>query len=185
MVSSEHPSTILTTPVSIRDHVQGPITAPVTLIEYGDFQSLTCSQVFRILHQIRQEFGAQLRFVFRHFPLPQHEYATQAAEAAEAAAAQGWFWEMHDYLFERQYALDEEHLLMGVAVLSLDTAIFEEDLLNHVYAERVREDVESGIAGGVETAPTLFINGCRYEGEYDYATLQAAIAAAIPSKEEG
>jgi protein-disulfide isomerase len=169
----------LVLPVSERDHSQGPATAPVTLVEYGDYECPYCGAAYPIVKEVQARLGEQLRFVFRNFPLTQaHPHAAHAAEAAETAAAQGQFWEMHDYLFEHQRALDDDHLLQYAGALGLDTDAFERALAEHRPAERVREDFVSGVRSGVNGTPTFFINGVRHDDSYDLDTLLAAIERA-------
>jgi protein-disulfide isomerase len=163
-----------------RDHILGPSTAPATLVEYGDFECPYCGQAYPIVKQLQARFGPQLRFVFRHFPLIQvHPHAELAAEAAEAAGAQGKFWEMHDILFENQDALDVDDLVGYAVELDLDQARFLREFTGHVYAPRVLEDLIGGARSGVRGTPTFFINGVRHEGSYDFDTLFNAIEAAI------
>ena len=172
----------LTVPVSERDHRQGPDTAPVTLVEYGDYECPYCGQAHLIVKEIQQRLGDQLRFVFRHFPLIQiHPHAEHAAEAAEAAAAQGKFWEMHDTLFEHQQALDDTHLVLYAVALDLDEDRFVREMAEHVYADRVLEDLLSGARSGVNGTPTFFINDVRHDNSFDLETLLAAIQAAMNS----
>ena len=169
----------LTVPVGPRDHVQGPPTAPVTLLEYGDYECPYCGMAYPIVKQIQMQLGDQLRFAFRNFPLTTaHPHAEQAAEAAEAAGAQGKFWEMHDTLYQHQQALEDAHLLQYARSLNLDMPRFERDLMTHAFAGRVREDFLSGLRSGVNGTPTFFINGVRHDGSYDYQTLLAAILSA-------
>ena len=169
----------LTVPVSARDHILGPITAPVTLVEYGDYECPQCGQAHHMVKQLHQLLGRQLCFVFRHFPLTMiHPHAQQAAEAAEAAAVQGKFWEMHYMLFEHQHALDADDLVRYAAALGLDLARFSSELIGHVHAARVREDFMSGVRSGVNGTPTFFINGVRHNGSYDLDTMLDAIGAA-------
>jgi protein-disulfide isomerase len=166
-------------PVSARDHSQGPATAPVTLVEYGDYECPYCGAAYPIVKEIQARLDERLRFVFRNFPLTQaHPHAQHAAEAAEAAAAQGRFWEMHDYLFEHQRALDDDHLLQYAGAVGLDTTAFAREMAEHRHAERVREDFMSGVRSGVNGTPTFFINGIRHDGSYDADTLLAAIERA-------
>ena len=170
----------LTVPVSQRDHQQGPATAPVTLVEYGDYECPYCGEAYPIVKEIQRRLGDRLRFVFRNFPLTQsHPHAEHAAEAAEAAAAQGKFWEMHDYLFEHQQALDDTHLVHYAVALQLDQEQFEREMTEHVYAPRVREDFLSGIRSGVNGTPTFYINGLRHDASYALETLLAAIEGAM------
>ncbi len=161
-----------------RDHIQGPEDAPVTLVEYGDYQCPYCHQVEPILRQLREEIGHKYRYVFRHFPLAKgHKHAQLAAEAAEAAAAQGKFWEMHEYLslHADPHELDREHLITYAQEIGLDVERFTRELGEHVYADRVREDYLSGVHSGVHRTPTFFIDGVRYDGAWDLKSLRDAI----------
>jgi protein-disulfide isomerase len=159
--------TFLTPPVSERDHTTGPADAPVTLVEYGDYECPYCGMAYRVVKSAQAELGNQLRFVFRNFPLAEaHPHARLAAEAAEAAAAQGKFWEMHDALFEHQDALEAEDIIGYAKSLGLDIARFGRDLKDSTYSKRVREDFRSGVKSGVNGTPTFFINGSRYEGSW-------------------
>src|SRR6266566_2002320 len=172
----------LTMPVGPRDHRLGPETAPVTVVEYGEYECPYCGEAHPIVKEIKRRLGDRLCFVFRHFPLTQvHPYAEHAAEAAEAAGAQGKFWQMHDSHFEHQEALDDAHLVRYAAELKLDVDRFERELAEHVYANRVREDFLSGVRSGVNGTPTFFINGLRYDGSYDLEMLLAAIELAMVS----
>ena len=169
-------SAVLTLAVAGRDHTQGPAEAPVTLVEYGDYECPHCGRAYPIVKQVQHDMGAQLRFVFRNFPLQEsHPHAEHAAEAAEAAGAQGKFWEMHDRLFERQFALDDENLLEYATELGLDAKRLGADLGARRFQPRVREDFRSGVASGVNGTPTFFINDARYDGEWDVASLRAAL----------
>lgn len=171
----------LIAPVTARDHVIGAADAPLTLVEYGDFECPYCRQAFPVVHEVRRDLGARLRFVFRHFPLTRiHAHAQHAAEAAEAAGAQGAFWQMHDRLFERQFALDDEHLQEYAAELGLDAERLAGELQAGTHRERVRGDFSSGVKSGVNGTPTFFINGVRHDGAYDSATLLAALERAGP-----
>src|SRR5437870_202074 len=140
-----------------RDHILGPADAPVTLVEYGDFECPFCGRSYPAVQAIRRHLGERLRFVFRHFPRPEHPHARHAAEAAEAASAQAHFWEMHDALFEHQAALEDRDLVGYAAVIGIDVAQFEHDLREHTYLERVHADIESGGRSGVHGTPTFFI----------------------------
>jgi len=172
----------LTQPVSAGDHIQGPSSAPVTLVEYGDYECPYCGAAYPIVKQIQARLGDRLRFVFRNFPLNNsHPHAEHAAEAAEAAAAQGRFWEMHDYLYEHQRALDDEHLEAYAAEVGLDVERFDREMEGQVYTERVRADFMSGVRSGVNGTPTFFINGRRHDDSYDLETLLAAIEATMPN----
>jgi protein-disulfide isomerase len=166
----------LTVPVSERDHVLGPATAPVTLVEYGDYECPYCGAAHRSLEQVLGVMGNDLRFAFRHFPLSQiHPHAYQAAEAAEAAGAQGRFWEMHDLLFEHQDRLGLRDLIAYAGALDLDLERFVTDLRGHAYAGRLREDFLSGVRSGVNGTPTFFVNGIRHDGGYDPEALLDAL----------
>jgi protein-disulfide isomerase len=165
--------------VSARDHVLGPEDAPVTLVEYGDFQCPYCGMAYPIVQAVREEMGDDLRFAFRHFPITTiHPYAEGAAEAAEAAGAQGQFWEMHDWLFEHQDSLAPNDIVKAASLLELDVDRFVADLAQHRFAPRVREDFMSGVRSGVNGTPTFFINGLRHDGEWDFESLLAALQQA-------
>ena len=158
---------MLTPPVSEQDHIAGPKTAPVTLVEYGDYECPYCGMAHPVVKRAQRELGNQLRFVFRNFPLAEaHPNARLAAQAAEAAGAQGKFWEMHDMLFEHQQALEAEDIIGYAESLKLDVARFTEDLKAGTYAKRVREDFRSGVKSGVNGTPTFFVNGSRYDGSW-------------------
>jgi protein-disulfide isomerase len=175
---------VLTMPVSEdRDHVQGPADAPVTLVEYGDFECPYCGAAYPIVKQVQDRMGRRLRFVFRHFPMSTpHPNAEQAAEAAEAAAAQGRFWPMHDLLFENQRRLGDRDLRGYAEQLGLDLERFDRDLAEHVHAPRVHEDFLSGVRSGVNGTPTFYVNGVRYDDSYELETLHAALEGAVASQ---
>jgi protein-disulfide isomerase len=157
----------LTPPVSERDHMAGPGDAPVTLVEYGDYECPYCGMAYPIVKAVQRKLGSQLRFVFRNFPLAEiHPHARHAAQAAEAAAAQGKFWEMHDMLFEHQHALDDEDLIAYARSLGLDAERVARELEAGTYAKRVRDDFRNGVRSGVNGTPTFFVNGERYEGSW-------------------
>jgi protein-disulfide isomerase len=170
----------LTSPVSDdRDHVQGPAEAPVTLVEYGDYECPYCGAAYPIIKQVQSRMGNRLRFVFRNFPIAtSHPHAEQAAEAAEAAAAQGTFWEMHDLLYESQQHLADGDLRGYAEQLGLDGPTFDDALAQHVYAGRVHEDFMSGVRSGVNGTPTFYINGTRHDDSYELETLLAALERA-------
>jgi protein-disulfide isomerase len=168
----------LTVPVGERDHVRGPADAPITLVEYGDFECPFCGMAYPTVKELGRRLGDRLRIVFRHFPLrDQHPHAQQAAEAAEAAAAQGKFWELHNRLFEHQEALDDADLVQYAADLGLDTEQFRRELSEQRYRDEVQQDVLSGLRSGVRGTPTFFINGVRHEGAWELDDLLEAIAA--------
>jgi protein-disulfide isomerase len=162
-----------------RDHVQGPADASVTLIEYGDYECPYCGAAYPIVKEVQARMGERLQFVFRNFPITTaHPHAEQAAEAAEAAAAQGSFWEMHDLLYENQKGLENEDLRGYAEQLGLDVGRFDTELSEHVQADRVHEDFLSGVRSGVNGTPTFYINGSRHDDSYDEETLLAALERA-------
>ena len=159
------PKSKLGLPVADRDHIQGQIDAPITLLEYGDYECPVCGGAYPLIKAVQKQLGNRLCFAYRNFPLTNiHAYAEHAAEAAEAAGAQDRFWEMHDLLFENQTALGDEDLAQYAATLRLDARRLLNEIVTGVYTKRVREDFRSGARGGVNGTPTLFINGVRYEG---------------------
>ena len=173
--ASSIPPNSFTLPVANRDHIQGPIDAPIMLVEFGDYECPYCGQTYPIIKEIQERLGDRLCFAFRNFPLNNsHPHAQHAAEAAEAAGAQGKFWEMHDLLFENQEALDDEDIAQYAATLGLDVRRLIDEVVTGVHTARVREDFRSGARGGVNGTPTLFINGVRHEGGPD-ALLAALI----------
>ena len=172
----------LTPPVSARDHVQGSPDAPVTLVEYGDFECPSCGRAYPMVKEVQRRLGKDLRFVFRNFPLAKsHEHAEHAAEIAEFAGQEGKFWPMHDQLFENQKELEDESLISYAASLGLDPRRAAAALVQETFTERVREDFTSGVKSGVNGTPTFFINGARYDGLlHPTALLEALVAAATP-----
>jgi Na+/H+ antiporter NhaA len=161
-----------------RDHIRGPHEAAVTIVEYGDFECPFCGQAEPVVRELLRDFG-DVRYVWRHLPLTDvHIHARLAAEAAEAAADQGAFWEMHDLLLAHQDALHPNDLLGYAGQLGLDVERFADDLREHAAGARVAEDVDSADLSGVSGTPTFFINGQRHYGAYDIATLSAAVRAA-------
>jgi protein-disulfide isomerase len=166
----------LTAPVSERDHVAGPETAPVTIVEYGDYECPFCGAAHPVIKALQQALGASLRFAYRHFPLSQiHPHSYQAAEAAEAAGAQGRFWEMHDTLFEHQNRLSTQDLLGYAGALGLELESFAADIAEHRHAPKIREDFLSGVRSGVNGTPTFFVNGVRHDGGYDLESMLEAV----------
>ena len=162
-----------------RDHIRGPEDAPVTLVEYGDYQCPYCGQAELVIRALLDEFGDELRYVWRHLPLGDvHMNAQMAAEATEAAAAQGAFWPMHDRLLAAQEELMLEDLRRDAEALGLDVERFWDELRRRQYAERVAEDVASADTSGVAGTPSFFINGVRHQGSYDVATLSEAVRSA-------
>ena len=166
----------LALPVGTRDHVQGGEHASITLVEYGDYECPHCGRAYPIVKAVQKHFGKKLRFVFRNFPLNEaHPHAEVAAETAEAAAAQGMFWEMHDALFENQGALDVDDLIVYATNLGLDVERVARELQARVHLPRVKEDFMSGVRGGVNGTPTFFVDGERFDG--DWSTASAFVAA--------
>ncbi|MEH2448428.1 MAG: DsbA family protein [Nostoc sp.] len=165
----------LLVPISEQDHIQGWVSASVALVEYGDYQCPTCGEVHQLIKAIQTQVN-DLCFVFRHFPQSQiHLYALRTAEAAEAAAAQGQFWQMHDLLFTHQQALGNAYLVEYANHLRLDIPRFLQDISSQVHLDRIHKDIESGHHSKVTAAPALFINGIRYHDRWNIEPLIAAI----------
>jgi protein-disulfide isomerase len=162
----------LTVPVNIgSDHIRGSINAPITLVEYGDYECPYTGMAYSIIKEIMKQFGDNIYIVFRNFPLNDiHPHAQHAAEAAEAAAAQDKFWQMHDYLFEHQKALDDIHLFEYAQKVGLDIDRFKKEMSGHIYAPLINESLRNGIDSGVEGTPTFFVNGVHYEDSLDIDT---------------
>jgi protein-disulfide isomerase len=172
----------LAEPVSAEDHIQGPAGASITLVQYGDFECPYTRMSRHSVQQLQRELGNRLRFVFRHFPLREiHPHALAASRAAEAAGEQGKFWEMHEYIFSHQHALDDEHLLEYAVAVGLDVDRYQDDKGSAPVAGRIERDVQGGIRSGVRGTPTFFINGRRHHGSYEVDTLRAAISAELPN----
>ena len=170
----------LTPAVSARDHSQGPSSARVTLVEFGDYQCPACGAAYPVVKGLQETFPKDLRLIFRNFPLTRsHPYATAAAETAEAAALQGKFWEMHDLLFERQHLLEPEALASWAQELGLDLEQFKAALTAGDIETRIKEDRMSAIRSGVSGTPGFFINGFKYDGPTDYGSMRAVIEEAI------
>src|SRR2546429_5335512 len=154
---------LLTPPVGPRDHALGAADAPVTLVEYGDFECPFCGRAYADLKQVLRQVGGKVRFVFRHFPVSEeHPHAQHAAEVGEAAAAQGKFWEMHDLLYQRQAALADEDLVRYARELGLDAERVRRELVAHLDAARAREDGLSRTRNGVNGPPKVFLHGPRH-----------------------
>lgn len=176
----------LTLPVGRRDHFQGSPHAPVILVEYGDYQCPYCGAAYPIVQRIQRELGSGLGFVFRNFPIiNSHPQAEWAAETAEAAAAQGKFWEMHDYLYENQrYLADEAYFAKYETTLKLDVARIGREVSRHAHASRIEEDFMSGVRSGVNGTPTFFVNGFRYDGPPEFRSMVSALKLAAKSTED-
>jgi protein-disulfide isomerase len=168
-----------------RDHVQGEPTAPVTLVEYGDYECPDCGTAFYIVKSLQAAMDDRLRFVYRHFPLADiHPHAEHAAEAAEAAGAQKRFWAMHNALYEHQNSLGDTQVKEIADRLGLNGTTIQEQVHRQIFADRIEADFESGIVSGVSGTPTFFINGLRYDGSWNDTQefLEALEQAAANSK---
>ncbi len=173
----------LVPPISSGDHVLGSPTAPVTLVEYGDYECPFCGRAHSVVAEVLRRMGDDVRFAFRHFPLAHlHPHAVLAAEAAESAGAQGRFWPMHATLFENQDALELDDLIGYARRLGLDVRRFAEDLETEAHSSNVANDFRSGVRSGVQGTPTFFIDGARHDARWDPDTLTAALRRAIASK---
>jgi protein-disulfide isomerase len=166
----------LKTLITKSDHIRGPMTAAITLVEYGDYQCPHCGMAHPIVNQVQAYFRSSLRFVFRHFPLTEvHPLAGIAAESAEFAGAAGLFWEMHDALFENQSILSISTIFMIADKLRLPETLLRDALESGKYRAKVRSDFIGGVRSGVNGTPAFFINGVRHDGAYDFASLASAI----------
>ncbi|MCI4352549.1 MAG: DsbA family protein [Thermoplasmata archaeon] len=179
-MTQKYKSPRLTLPAGERDHFEGPSDAPVVLVEYGDYQCPYCGAAYPIVKKIQKNLGKRLRFVFRNFPITNlHPQAQWAAETAEAAGAQGKFWELHDFLYEHQSSLgDEGFFARYERALKLDLAKLKDEVAQHVHLTRIEEDYMSGIRSGVNGTPTFFINGSRYDGYPEFGPLVSALEEA-------
>ncbi len=167
-------------PVEPADHGLGVATAPLTLVEYGDYQCTWCCGAYPIIKQLQQDRPGQIRFVFRHFPLlPLHSLSQLAAQAAEAAGAQGKFWEMHELLCERQSGLMPYNFIQYAAILNLDLERFGRAMREGAHVGRIAADVESGIRSGVTGAPAFFVNGCRAGEDWNRGNLRSRLEALL------
>jgi protein-disulfide isomerase len=170
----------LAEPVNEHDHRLGPATAAVTLVEYGDYECPYCGAAYPVTKELRRMLGDDLQFVYRHFPLSQiHPRAFTAALAAEAAGAQGRFWEMHELLYANQQRLDRGSLPLYAQALGLDLERFARDVDERTYEPKVRSDFLGGVRSGVNGTPTFFINGVRHNGNWDLPSLLEAIREAV------
>jgi protein-disulfide isomerase len=171
----------LSIPVTEKDHAQGRPDAPVTLVEYGDYECPYCGKAYPVVKELQRRMGDRMRFVFRNFPLNTlHEHAGVAAQAAEAAAAQGKFWEMHDILYENQQELDD--VQQYALRIGLEIYRFEADMSGEKFAKRVRDDFRGGVRSGVNGTPTFFINDVRYNGEHTVEAMLPALENAAAAK---
>jgi len=175
-MAGEPSASRLVVPVNENDYVQGPDLAPVTLVEYGDYECQYCGRAHPIIQDLQNRLGNQLRYVYRHFPIRSiHTHSQLASEAAEAAGTQGKFWEMHDALYDHQEALERDDILAYARQIGLDMAQFERELEERVHAEKIQAEFRNGILSGVNGTPTFFINGVRYDGPWDLESLIDAI----------
>jgi protein-disulfide isomerase len=166
----------LRVPITQHDHILGPANAPVTLVEYGDYECPHCGAAHPIVKLVRKHFGKRLRFAFRHFPLSQvHPYAESAAESAEFAGAHGLFWEMHDGIYENQDRIELPLFFALARGLGLSEVDLRTALVDGVYQPKVHNDFIGGVRSGVNGTPTFFINGVRHDGTYAFDDLAAAI----------
>ena len=170
----------LAVPVSAVDHVLGPAHAPVTIVEYGDFECPNCKQAAPALKLVAAHHEGKVRLVYRHFPLEEvHPHALHAALAAEAAGAQGKFWEMHDLLFDNQAHLRARQLRSYAERLELDMERYDSEMRDELYLQRVREEIEGGRLSGVRSTPGIFINGRRHDVSFGLGSLADAVATAL------
>ncbi len=166
--------------ITPEDHVLGPADAPVTVLEYGDYECPYCRGAARDVHRLLDQYPGRVRFVFRNFPIPQlHPHAEQAAEAAEAAAAQGKFWAMYDLLLRTSSRLDLDSLLRYADQIGLDTGRFENEVRGNVYAARIEGDVSEGVRNGVNATPKFYVDGVRIDGKLPMDGLVEAVHAAV------
>ena len=163
-------------PMPDRDHIQGPVKAPITLLEYGDYECPYCGEAYPVVKALQKQLGKRLCFAFRNFPLVNsHPHAQHAAEAAEAAGAQGRFWEMHDLLYENQEELEDGDLAEYASRVGLDAERLLKEVRAGAHTARVRQDFRSGARLGVNGTPSFFINGVRYDGSSEVEDLLAAL----------
>lgn len=168
----------LKVPVQHSDHSVGPLSAPISLVKYGDYQCSSCVQAYRVVQFLLKAFRDELRFTYRNFPLTQiHPFALNAAKAAEAAGEQNKFWLMHDLLYENQHDLRDDNLVSCAAALDLDLEKFMEDINDPAVEEKIGQEIYGGARSGVNGTPTFYINGFRYDGSFDYNTMMKTLKA--------
>jgi protein-disulfide isomerase len=173
----------LRVPVSPNDHIKGNPDAPVTLVEYGDYECPHCAAAHPVVKRLQQHFGSELRYVYRHFPLSEiHPHAEGAAETAEFAGEHNSFWDMHDLLFVNQDRLGVPMLLAAAETLGLSEQELREALAREAYAPKIRSDFVGGIYSGVNGTPTFFIGKVRHDGPFDYNSLRHALEAVVVSR---
>jgi protein-disulfide isomerase len=170
-----------TTPlVTAADHVQGPADAPVTVVEYGDYECPYCRGAFRDVQEMLDSYRGKVRFVFRNFPIPQlHPHAAEAAEAAEAASAQGKFWPMYELLLQPHARLDTDSLVSYGKLLELDIPRFTADIAEQRFAARIESDVQEGLRNGVNATPKFYVNGQRVDGKVPLEHLEELVRQAV------
>jgi protein-disulfide isomerase len=170
---------ILRIPVGPNDHAQGNADAPITLLEYGDYQCPHCARAYPIVKAVQSHFGDAIRFVFRNFPLREvHPWAETAAEAAEFAATERKFWPMHDLLFENQSRLGQDLFFAIGSQLGLDSDALQQALAEGRFTDKIRHELSGGVRSGVNGTPTFFINGSRHDADFEFDTLVDAIGEA-------
>jgi protein-disulfide isomerase len=170
----------LSRPIEANDHVLGSSHAPITVVEYGDFQCPTCKQAAPSVKLLLERFDGKVLFAYRHFPLESiHPHALRAAEAAECAGAQGQFWAMHDLLFANQPHLDLKHLTAYAGRLDIDQARFAAEMDDEVYLQRVREHIDSGLSSHLRATPGFFVNGLIVDVSFRLQSLFDAVEAAL------
>lgn len=176
------PNRQLAEPLSENDHFEGSLSAPVRIVEYGDYECPFCGRADQVIKELQQELGDQICYAFRNFPLYQiHEFALLAAQAAEAAALQDKFWEMHDLLYRNQDALDGEAIAEYAQSLGLDMQVFSDAMEDEAVKQRITHDLYTGMQSDVEGTPSFYINGHKYEGNTDLDQLRQAVTNA-PSR---
>jgi formate-nitrite transporter family protein len=172
--------------ITAADHVLGPGDAPVTVLEYGDYECPFCRGAARDLHRMLDLYPGSIRFVFRNFPIPQlHPHAEQAAEAAEAAAAQGRFWEMYELLLRPSSGLDQDSLVGYARDLGLDLDRFGQEVTGGAYAAKIEQDVREGFRNGVNATPKFYVDGRRIDGKFPLEGLEDAIRVSIRAASPG
>jgi len=170
----------LAVPVNHSDHALGPATARVTIVEYGDFECPSCQQAYHGVGILLKHFGSNVRLAFRHFPLREvHPHAELAAEAAEAAGAQGAFWRFHNQLFDNQLHLKAQNLRQYAEQAEIDLRRFDAEMTDHIYLQRVQEHIEGGVRSGVRATPTFFVNGALCDVSFGLDRLRAAVDRAV------
>lgn len=170
-------------PVGASDHVQGDPGAPITLLEYGDYECPYCGAAYPILKKLQAHYGDKLRFVFRNFPLSDvHPHAMMAAYTAEGSALQGKFWEVHDLIYEHQKSLSEQVLLNLAKSAGVNVFQLQEDLGKESISKRVEDDFEGGINAGVNGTPGFFVNGKKYDGDYRYEPFKEFLDMVLQSE---